>query len=303
MLNEMYFTEVERENRILLEKMTKIMRKKDKGTIEVKAPSKYNNPKTTSLNEVTRKRELVKITLENQGILRRIQDQHSIYNVTKWEKDFQNNEKYLKNLSVYPVPQSLNTSNFQVSARRSSAGAQDELSKTAAMYRKNESVDPRKSVNEHLYDKSEAKKLILYKKGVRIGMSFYIVEISVDKNYFQIILDDVENPDTKIIAMRIEEGRQLIAENNNNYEKIISKIYFEKGKPRIKGFYEENISQQEKVGIEKQYVDDIEEREGENVSRPASKKEAPKQNFDDAKYKLENPKTHNDHPKQESEDN
>jgi hypothetical protein len=229
----------------------------------------------------------VKITVENQELLQRIQNQQAYYDVSKWEKDFKNNEKYLKNMCVYPSTQSLNSSRNFISARRSSAGLMnDELSKTSSLYKKMEyNLDQRKSSDGQMYqqDKMDSKKLILYKKGVRIGMNFFIVEISVDNNYFQIILDDVENPDTKIIAMRIEEGRQLISENNNNYEKIISKIYFEKGKPRITGFYEENLSQQEKIEIEKHYVEEkvIKEKDDEIILASAENniKDIPKQNI------------------------
>lgn len=45
-------------------------------------------------------------------------------------------------------------------------------------------------------------------------------------------------------------GSQLLAENNNNYEKILSNVYFDNGKPRIRGFFEENISHDEKKEIE-----------------------------------------------------
>lgn len=79
------YTEIERENRILLEKMTNIMSASNKtatqgasvtaATIPVKMV--INSTTSTimqkrSLNKEIRKRELLKITMENQTILKRL---------------------------------------------------------------------------------------------------------------------------------------------------------------------------------------------------------------------------------------
>jgi hypothetical protein len=122
-------SEIERENRILLEKMTSILQNQ-------KAPGATNtmtsviNPQLTgmgvsrdgtqqnffaassmqgstlmnkkSLNRDARKRELMKITMENQKILQRLQDRSSIYNVTKWAKENECRKKLLNNICEYP---------------------------------------------------------------------------------------------------------------------------------------------------------------------------------------------------------
>ena len=60
------YTEIERENRILLEKMSNIMQNPK--------PNLYNPMRVekASLNRVQRKNELMKITVENQAILKRL---------------------------------------------------------------------------------------------------------------------------------------------------------------------------------------------------------------------------------------
>lgn len=65
------YTEIERENRILLEKMSNIMQNPK--------PQLYNMPGLAtgpgvkkSLNREKRRRELVKITQENQAFLKRL---------------------------------------------------------------------------------------------------------------------------------------------------------------------------------------------------------------------------------------
>lgn len=55
-----------------------------------------------SLNSEVRKKELMKITIENQAILRRLQEKQSNYSVTKWEDDFKETEKRMKSMCEYP---------------------------------------------------------------------------------------------------------------------------------------------------------------------------------------------------------
>jgi hypothetical protein len=59
-------------------------------------------PSRKSLNRDVRKKELLKITIENQAILRRLQDKTSNYSVAKWEEDFKHKEKIMKNMCEYP---------------------------------------------------------------------------------------------------------------------------------------------------------------------------------------------------------
>lgn len=49
-----------------------------------------------------RKRELVKITIENQAIMQRIQQKKSAYNIRYWEKNREENEKLISNICEYP---------------------------------------------------------------------------------------------------------------------------------------------------------------------------------------------------------
>ena len=56
-----------------------------------------------SLNRDQRKRELMKITKENQLILKRLQDKSANYNVQKWENENQQRQKVLQNICEYPL--------------------------------------------------------------------------------------------------------------------------------------------------------------------------------------------------------
>jgi len=90
------YTEIERENRILLEKMSNIM--------QATKPSLYNPQRTDkrSLNREARKRESMKITIENQAILRRLQDKQATYSVTRWEEDHKHMCRIRDNVCEFP---------------------------------------------------------------------------------------------------------------------------------------------------------------------------------------------------------
>jgi len=91
------YTKIERENRLLLEKMSHIMQKKSLDN------SNQSWKYTKSLNKSYRKQQLQKITQENQDILRRIQQREPHYNHVEWEEDRKVHEQYLRNICEYPV--------------------------------------------------------------------------------------------------------------------------------------------------------------------------------------------------------
>ena len=109
-IKEEKISEIDRDNRILLDKLTNIMKDQKVFTI---APPK--DPRARSLNREVRKRELLKITFENQSILRRIQDRKPNYNHNEWANKHKQTEGYLKNISLYPfqLHGSKNSSFFQ----------------------------------------------------------------------------------------------------------------------------------------------------------------------------------------------
>lgn len=89
------FARIERENQLLLEKMSYIM---NTSSLDNKNSSlKY----ARSMNKSVRKKNLEKITRENQAILERIQAKEPVYNHLKWEHERQQNLKYMRSISEY----------------------------------------------------------------------------------------------------------------------------------------------------------------------------------------------------------
>lgn len=86
---------VERDNRILLEKMSYIMR--TKGRVD-----NTNDYGHKSLNKTKRQRELLRVTHENQAILKRITSKEPHLNHLNWEEDWRTNQQYMDNIAKYP---------------------------------------------------------------------------------------------------------------------------------------------------------------------------------------------------------
>jgi len=94
-LEEERLATIERDNRILLEKMSYIMR--TRGRVDNR-----NNYEYKSLNREKRQRELLRVTKENQAILYRINMRRPEYSHKKWQSQWEENQKFMDNISHYP---------------------------------------------------------------------------------------------------------------------------------------------------------------------------------------------------------
>ncbi|XP_071991892.1 uncharacterized protein CFAP97D2 [Engystomops pustulosus] len=94
-LEEERLTTIERDNRLLLEKMSAIMR--TKGRVDNK-----NNYESKSLNREKREQELLKVSRENQTIGDRLSKCEPQYRVERWHEDWVKAEKYMDSIAKYP---------------------------------------------------------------------------------------------------------------------------------------------------------------------------------------------------------
>ncbi|XP_069828504.1 uncharacterized protein CFAP97D2 [Dendropsophus ebraccatus] len=94
-LEEERLTVIERDNRLLLEKMSAIMR--TKGRVD-----NTNNYEAKSLNKEKREQELQKVSKENQTIGDRLTRCEPQYRVEKWHEDWAKAEKYMDSIAKYP---------------------------------------------------------------------------------------------------------------------------------------------------------------------------------------------------------
>lgn len=94
-LEEERLATIERDNRILLEKMSYIMR--TRGRVDNR-----NNYEYKSLNREKRQRELLRVTKENQAILQRVMARKPEYSAQKWQKEWEDNQQFLDSISHFP---------------------------------------------------------------------------------------------------------------------------------------------------------------------------------------------------------
>jgi len=88
---------IEKNNRLLLERLAECMQKKRIDNENVSA-SKFKR----SLADTGKRIELAKITAENYRLLKKIQDIEPTYNIAKWEEDNRRKEQYLRNMTEFP---------------------------------------------------------------------------------------------------------------------------------------------------------------------------------------------------------
>lgn len=94
-LEEERLATIERDNRILLEKMSYVMR--TRGRVDNR-----NNYEYKSLNREKRQRELLRLTRENQSILGRITQRKPEYSAESWAKQWEEDQKFMDNISHFP---------------------------------------------------------------------------------------------------------------------------------------------------------------------------------------------------------
>lgn len=90
------YSEIDRTNRILLKRMSDIMRGQP-------GAEQGNRLGPVTLNSASRRRELLRISKDNQNILRRIQDAQPVYSQAKWDVDYERHVEYAKRAAEYPM--------------------------------------------------------------------------------------------------------------------------------------------------------------------------------------------------------
>lgn len=217
MLEDRY-TEIERENRILLEKMSQIMQNKN-----IKA--RITKPiQKKSLNNESRKRQLIQITMENQALLKRLQDKQSSYNVVRWEEDRKTTEKRLKNMCEFPYRLGVTQEgrrNPSVDLKMTGRIATSASGRQTSSLKK---AIPRK-LEPLVRDTSRP---VVFKRGMNLGDKYFLVEISLGHRVVFIDAHDVENPETFTLKMPIEEAVEIMG-GEDKYEILASSLALEDG--------------------------------------------------------------------------
>ncbi|CAD8055576.1 unnamed protein product [Paramecium primaurelia] len=218
-LQEERFTEIERENRILLEKIQNIMNNERK-----RATSNWQNNNMTasnfnqsqsvhrkqSLNKEKRKKELVRITIENQRLMNRLVTKKPNYNTKIILKQTSKQQQLVQQIAEYP----LKRSKMQSSYKQKSI----DLSKSSFM-----GCLPTQT--NYTPNNQPIRKILLYKSNKILNDKSYYIEVFYEDDLFKITVDDKECPSTKVFEMPQEDGQLVLKEiYNNNILQLVDAI-------------------------------------------------------------------------------
>jgi len=207
-LEERYY-EIDRENRLLLKKMSDIMKPV---ALQPKPPD-VPKPGPQSLNRDVRRKEMLRITRDNQMILRRIQQAQPVYNHVEWEGTHKQNTAYLRNVAEYPL--------VIRHPRRGNMSSQLEPLDQGSM---TERIDRDKGSME-LAGVQEPK--YVFKEGMKISGTYYLVEMSTDGRILSISAYDGEAQRSLEVVIKEKDHRRLFREANGDYAVIADRLRVE----------------------------------------------------------------------------
>jgi len=222
LLEERYF-EIDRENKILLQKMSEIMRH-----------STYKNERgqsgPPSLNRDLRKTELMRITQENQAILKRIQKAQPIYNHVEWEDSYKRSEAYLANKCEYPLSTRGRTSSRGGSLAplvgtkpstaeefRPSGGGRSPLA-GGGMDVVRSRTAPSGTDEDLRY---------VLKEGKKIGATYYLIEMVTDGRTLAVSAYDGDAQRTLELLVSEKNHRRLFRECGGDYNLVAERLRVE----------------------------------------------------------------------------
>lgn len=208
------YTEIDRDNRILLKKMTDIMKQQNAPSVTPRGPVSGG---PVSLNKDARKKELLRITKENQTILRRIQQAQPVYNHVEWEDEHRKNGSYLKNRCEFPLM--LRTPR-QGMGRFVSSDLVGIVEDDGAMTSR--SAQSSRAVQQDLADGANQKYVL--KEGMKLNDTYYLVDMSTDGRNLYVSAFDSNISVTLEVVVKEKTHRQLYRETNGDYRKIAQRL-------------------------------------------------------------------------------
>jgi len=220
MLEERYM-EIDRENRILLKKMSDIAKQ---------SPPKHcasacaRVPGPNSLNRDARKRELLQITSDNQAILKRIQQAQPVYNHVEMQGECRKQQTYLRNCTEFPL------------VLRSARGRPSELVPLhAATSPEDQAARPQSARSSQAGETMQ-----VFQEGRRINEIYYIVEMVTDGRclHIQATMPEAhdgeqEQQETLQLTLKEKTHRRLHRELNGDYSLIANCLALQNGELHI----------------------------------------------------------------------
>lgn len=211
MLEERYHL-IDRDNRILLMKMSDIMRHTTHGSVERSKSS------PVSLTRDARKAQLNRITQENGSLLKRIQQVQPVYNVVSWEDDYRKSFAYFKNSAEYPPV--LKRGGLSKSMSSLAPIPKDDVPRMTQTFAPGEAgaMDP--PTHEMRY---------VVKEGRRIGPQYYLLEMATDGRILAISAYNEEKQTALELVVNEKNHRRLYRDFGGDYSRIAQRLSIEGG--------------------------------------------------------------------------
>lgn len=218
-IREDNFTEIDRANKVLLQRMTEIIRKPS-----IVASSMKTDPDNKSLNRDSRRKELKRITNENLAILKRIQNIQPAYDHVGLEQDYKKTREYLKNTCELPFvlgPPSRPPSTVLPVPAIADDGAHPPNSVAKIS---DHAIESDNVVNQPHFR-------YVAKDGKRFGDTFYLIEISTDGEVLVISAFSGQHLNGDL-ELRYDgpAHRELLKSANGDYYKLIDRIRIRDGR-------------------------------------------------------------------------
>eukprot|EP00933_Yihiella_yeosuensis_P046479 TRINITY_DN42005_c0_g1_i1.p1 TRINITY_DN42005_c0_g1~~TRINITY_DN42005_c0_g1_i1.p1 ORF type:complete len:317 (+),score=68.44 TRINITY_DN42005_c0_g1_i1:100-1050(+) len=220
MIEERYH-EIDRDNRILLHKMSDLMKNKS-------MPIAPRPEGGISLNRDTRKQQLMRITQENNNILRRIQTASPVYNHVDWENSYAQSYHHLKNACEYDVvlPSRLNArKGMQRSSSLTPLGASGKMTmqKSGSAASTSMNFAPGEANQQEF---GEDMRYVLRQNSQFDGIHYY-VEMATDGRSLAITAYDAANKSALELLVNERNHRRLYRDFNGDYSKIAKQLRIE----------------------------------------------------------------------------
>mmetsp|Transcript_51479 Transcript_51479/g.122423 ORF Transcript_51479/g.122423 Transcript_51479/m.122423 type:complete len:285 (-) Transcript_51479:282-1136(-) len=201
LLEERYY-QIDRDNRILLQKMSDIMRGPGYSSIRGRSGP-------PSLNKDSRKMELMRITQENQNILKRIQRAQPMYNHVEWEDSYRASSGYMRNLCEYPPALTAGKGGWKPKAIQDGKARSEDYSKAS-------------NYQYELADPGEMRYVL--KEGKKIGSGYYLVEMATDGRTLAISAYHGDSKRTLELLVNERNHRALYRDCNGDYNAIANQL-------------------------------------------------------------------------------
>merc|ERR1719263_916393 len=168
-----------------------------------------------------RKSDLIRITQENQALLRRIQTTGPVYNRLQWEESYKSSELYMRNACEYPVVLRQQSAPSLGQSRRIPGGTmekeKDKLDELLEAEERKEEADAKE--DEDLSS--------VLKEGRKIGDRYYLVEMSTDGRTLTISAYDGDTQQTLELLINENNHRKLHRECEGDYSQLATRLAVE----------------------------------------------------------------------------